>query len=176
MKYRLTASVALTVLGVCLLQGCGNSNLKAMKLPPWIPKVATWPELDQLDRDPTMAGGLERIMKSLEEGDSDIGAYIQTLFTAGGFGDRLKKFEDTPIPAEFELPEREAAKKEYAGAWRELEKVGKKGADPKKIKALIAGMNKLKAKVQYIPNQQVPTGSEAAKYSAVMPYPNPYDK
>src|SRR5688572_18795142 len=73
MKVRVILNCCMAVLCVCLLPACGNKNLALMKLPPWIPEIAKWPELEELDRDPSTAGGLERIQKSLEEGDQEIG-------------------------------------------------------------------------------------------------------
>lgn len=175
MKVRMTVTVLLTVAWICSMSGCGNPNLAEMSKPIWIPKTATWPELEAIDKDLQSGAGLERIQKSMEEGDSDIGLYIENLFKMPAFAASLKKFEETPVPAEFDTPERQQAKKDYLDAWKELEKMGKKGTDHKKIKALIAGMTKLKAKVQFIPGQTPPTGSEAKKYSSVSQYVNPYE-
>lgn len=175
MQLRSIASVLFAACVLGLASGCGNKNLAEMTKPVWIPKTANWPELEAIDKDLTSGAGLERIQKSIEEGDAEIGLSIQNLFKMPAFAASLKKFEETPIPTDYDSPERQQAKKDYVNSWKDLEKMGKQGADPKKIKELIAGMTKLKAKVQFIPGQTPPTGSEANKWSSVAPYVNPYE-
>lgn len=167
---------------VLLLVGCENPDIVKLAKPAWIPQRATWPELEALDSDPEAQGGLgyyrlNMVIGQAEPNDiKNIILLLQHAFVEPGFVQRLEKFRETPIPAQFQTPEREAIKNEYVKSWKDMEDLSKKSPKLDVLKQKLADLTTLRAKVQFIAGQQPPTGDEVKKYSSVIPYENPYEK
>lgn len=154
------------------LIGCGQSNVKELSRPAWIPESAEWPELVEL------YSGLDG--SNLERAFRRAGPNAQTppWFSEQKFIDALQRFESTPIPPKFATPEREADKKEIVTLIKQLQQPsgktsGRTSATGPTLRKILDAYNR----IVYVPGQKAPEGEEAKKYSKVVqPGPDPRQK
>jgi hypothetical protein len=158
---------------VCSLAiGCGQSNIKELTRPAWIPEVAEWPELVEL------YSGLDgsNLQRAFRRAGGN--AQVPAWFNDPKFVDALQKFESTPIPAKYANPEREADKKELLTLIKQLQQpAGKSTAKPAEVAITLRKILDAYDRITYVPDQVAPTGEEAKKYSTVaQPRPDPRKK
>lgn len=158
------------MLTLLLQAGCGQqAHINELSKKQWIPEEAHWPELDVLIQDPNdpLAPSVSRMFKLTYGGGSDPAEAPQfcRMIDDPRFVANLKKFEETPIPAKYATPEREANKKAVLDAFAEL----KQGCVKKAPRAAqLATFTKVDAslkKVWEIPGQKPPQGEEAKRYT-----------
>lgn len=153
---RAVASAAL--LGL-LLTGCGQqSHINEMSKKTWIPKTATWPELQALWHTEDYK---DYTLEKLERGH---GAGAKEGLNSPGFQQRLKTFESTPIPAEHATPEREAAKVKFVAAIRKATESLRNGISDE-FHSHCREIGKLNSEIVQVPGQAPPAGSAAEQFA-----------
>lgn len=151
-----------------LLAGCSQGDTRDLSKTPWVAKTAKWPELEGLHNGPS--GNLQRAFRMA----GGVQMPAPNWFNEPQFVESLQKFEATPIPAEFASPEREATKTELVALVKKLQATG--GSKPsKEVARQVRRVRYLYEKMIYIPGQIPPQGSEAAKYSTVIPPVEPIE-
>ena len=166
-----------TLLAMQCLSGCGGPNssqLRDMARVAWIPKQADWPELVSLERNPggdMNAFSLAKLERQVDEaGVEGMSPRFVAQLGSADFQERLKKFEESPIPSEFKDEKRERTKTEVVKAIGELVSLSKVTSTPaKKLMEKCATLLKLVKCLHFVSGQVAPTGEEAKKYSSVSP-------
>jgi hypothetical protein len=161
--------ICIASLGVLTLAGCEQqSHIKEMSRHTWIPKTATWPELQALWHTENR---LEFTLEQLQRGRGD-GA--KQGLSSRSFQDRLKKFEETPVPAEFATGEREEARKNLVTAVKKATAAASKG-DQTELQKQNREITRLNNEIVTIPGQTAPDGA-AAQQLAPTYVPTEQDK
>lgn len=165
-RSRLLSGIASGLLLLLAVPGCGDSHLEEFKKPAWIPKTATWPEFQALyeRKEDFKKPSFEKVRRSQGQG-------AKLLTDDPEFKANLKKFEETPIPAEFDTPERQAAKKDIVAEFNRLGELAKK-KDAKGVLESIQKLVALQDKVMKIPGQEAPPPGQEKNY-APRTSPNP---
>jgi hypothetical protein len=149
----------LPILGLVMLAGCGQqSHIKELSRKTWIPKTASWAELQALWHTDNYQD------YTLEKFERSQGFGAKQGLTSASFQERLKKFDETPIPAEYATPERDAAKKEMVAALKRAIDAANRGntAELHKQSREIAKFN---SEILKVPGQTPPEGSAAQQFA-----------
>jgi hypothetical protein len=134
----------------------------------WVEQRATWAEFENIaETNHADVGTISRLAKMRGRADDDGGGggpknYCAILSNAK-FQENIKKFADTPIPANFANPEREAKKAELVKLFDELKSDCGKKAAQKEIEKKVDRVVQLWQEILKIPNQVQPPGDWAQK-------------
>lgn len=151
--------------------GCGDDHVQEMTKQPWIPKQADWPELKALYHGTKPDGSKDdlNLFRAVRFAGSP-NANLPVWFNDPLFVEKLKNFESTPIPAEFQTPDREKAKSELIASVKKLQQpLAKSGLKKQDVGAELLKIRKTYEQILFIPGQKVPEGAEAKKYSTIVP-------
>lgn len=159
-----TLSWALGALLAVIQLGCSN-HVAEQSRPAWVPKIAHWPELDILMRNQDPNGtSMEKMIRSMREGTGVV-CHPHIGVGTKSWQENVKKFAETPIPAEYASPERETAKKALIESLNKLSDGCKAHKSDDELNKELNNAIELHKKVIEIPGQQRPTGAEGEKYA-----------
>lgn len=135
----------------------------------WVEKRATWAEFDNIgEANHPDVGTIARLAKMRGRAEDDGGGggapkNYCAILSNPKFQENIKKFADTPIPANFADADREAKKAELVKLFGELkDDCGKKAAQ-KEIEKKVDRVVQLWQEILKIPNQVQPPGDWAQK-------------
>lgn len=166
-------SACLRAMFCCLLflltlSGCSeqSKHINNISKKPYIEKRATWPEFENIGE--TNHGDVVTITRlskmrgrGEDEGEGRPPANYCVAISNPKFQENMKKFAETPIPADFATPEREAKKTELVKVFEELKADCGKKANQKAQDAKVDRIVQLWNEIQKIPNQTKPAGDWA---------------
>lgn len=173
-----------------LLTGCGDPpHMQEMAKKPWVPELVSTPEIEQVwvwNSPEENRPGMSHMFFMSEIDSREIEArqtnapvnldlkFLVKLVKDAGFQARLKVLQETSFPAKYDSPQRQEARKNYFQEWSNLLKILENKGKLSEIKQAVANLTRYMAQMRYVPDQTVPAGNDAKRYSTITTYEDPY--